>query len=109
MKTLLKYSIVIAFTIFCLSLTVDQKPIFGYVYKWISPLTRGIQGTTEDFFKKSVNSTSDYSRKIFDNSVPKLKDTVRSKMSSTKAASEPLDKVTPEDRAQLDDLIKSHK
>lgn len=109
-KTALSISgLLIGFLLF-MSITVNDKPIFSHVYGFISPATKYAQNQTEDFFAKTFQSTQSYSKKIFDNSVPKVKDSVESKLSSTlkKAAGEPQEKITPKDKEELDQLIKNH-
>lgn len=96
---------------FCmlLSVTIREKPIFFYIYELISPSTRYVQNKTEDFLQMSFSSTQNYSRKIFENSVPKVKDSVRSKFASQKKATgEPEEKISIEEKNKLDQLIKNH-
>jgi len=111
MKTALKIcGILIVFFLF-LSVTVKNKPIFNYVYDVTSPATKYAQNVTEDFFGRSVNSTEKYSKKLFDNSVPKVRDAVDSKLSSTlkrAAATEPEEKILESEKKELDQLIKNH-
>jgi high-affinity Fe2+/Pb2+ permease len=109
MKTALKISgLLLGFFLF-LSITIKDKPIFTYFYDLISPATKYAQSATEGFFSRSLSSTQTYSKKLFDNSVPKLKDSVDSKQSaSLKRSAEPLETVTHEEKAELDELIKNH-
>jgi hypothetical protein len=111
MKTAFKISgLLIGFLLF-LSITVNNKPIFHHVYNVISPATIYAQNATAAFFDRSVNSTETYSKKLFDNSVPKLKDSVDSKLASTlkKAAkAEPEEKIMESEKRELDQLIKNH-
>lgn len=96
-------------TVLFLSIEIKDKPIFGHIYQFISPATKGAQDATENFFNRSVNKTQVYSKKLFDNSEPRVKDAVKSKMSSVKKKSaEPLEDLTERDKEQLDELIKSH-
>lgn len=100
--------ILIAFLLF-LSIEIGSKPIFGHIYKVISPLTKSAQNATEDFFSKSVDSTQDYSKKIFDNSVPKVKDSVKAKASAMrKEVAEPAERITEKEKKELNNLIKNH-
>lgn len=97
-------------TVLFLSIEVGNKPIFGHIYKMISPATKGAQEATEGFFNRSMNKTEKYSKKLFDNSIPKVNDSVKSKMSSVKKkTTEPLEDITEREKEQLDDLIKTHK
>lgn len=104
--------ILVGFFLF-LSVTVKNKPIFYYVYDVTSPATKYVQSATENFFDRSVNSTEKYSKKLFDNSIPKVKDSVDSKLSSTlkRAAAtgaEPEEKILESEKKELDQLIKNH-
>lgn len=110
MRSLLtSFSLLFFFLIF-LSITVDDRPIFTYIYKSISPVTTAAQELVEGFFNRSIAGTKTYSRKIFDNSVPKIKDSVKSKLSSQLKNQDNVfeEKITEEDRSELDALIKNH-
>jgi hypothetical protein len=92
-----------------LSITVKNQPLFIHIYGIISPVTKYAQNETEKFFAKSFSSTQSYSKKIFENSVPKLKDSVQSKLSSRqKTGGEPAEKITHKEKKELDQLIKNH-
>ena len=111
MRTALKIcGILVGFFLF-LSITVNNKTIFNHVYNVTSPATKYAQNATENFFDRSVNSTEIYSKKLFDNSVPKVKDTVDSKLASTlkrAAAAAPEEKILESEKQELDQLIKNH-
>jgi hypothetical protein len=106
MKTALRIFGIFIATVLFLSIEINQKPIFGHIYKIISPMTRGAQEIAEGFFDSSLDKTQHYSKKLFDNSVPKVKDSVKSKMSGIK--NQPLEQITEKEKKQLDELIKSH-
>lgn len=90
-------------------ITINERPIFDHIYGVISPATQFAQDTTEDAFAFLGDKTKFYSKKLFSNSVPKLKDSVKSKAAAPKRyVAEPLEKVTDEEKEKLDDLIKSH-
>lgn len=95
-------------TVLFLSIEVNNRPIFGHIYKTISPATKSAQYATEDFFGSSVKTTKTYSKKLFDNSNPKLRDSVKSKMSAVKKSAPPLEDITKAEKQELDELIKSH-
>lgn len=96
-------------TVLFLSIEVSGKPIFAHIYKVISPATTSAQAATENFFNSSVNKTQRYSKKLFDNSVPHVGDSVNSKMSSLKKqAGTPAEQITNKEKQELDELIKSH-
>lgn len=97
-------------TILMLSITVNNKPIFTYIYDVISPATKAGQSLVTNLFDKSLEGTQDYSKKLFDNSVPKVGDAVKSRLSSQKKnVAEPAEKILDEEKAELDDLIKNHR
>jgi len=101
MKSVLKVSgLLIVFLIF-LSITVKDKPIFNYIYSGISPLTIESQNIVEDFVKRTLSGTKNYSVKIFDNSNPRFKEVMDTKVSSLAT-----EKITDEDKSKLDDLIR---
>lgn len=110
MKSLLQFIGVFIFSVLFLSVEIKNDTIFDHIYDVISPMTRSAQAATEKFFGRSVNKTQHYSKKLFDNSVPKLKDSVKSKMSSVHKTNRPPQEDIPvDDREELDELIKSHK
>lgn len=109
MTTAIKMSVLLLGFFLFLCITVKNKPIFTHIYNVISPATTYVQSATENFFKSSVAHTQTYSKKLFDNSVPKLKDSVDSKLSANKkAVAEPAERITNEEKAELDALIKNH-
>lgn len=109
MKTALKITGMLLGFFFFLCITIKDRPIFSYLYNAISPATKFVQSETEGFFSRSVASTQSYSKKLFDNSVPKVKDSVDSKLSSrVKEVAEPAERITEEEKDQLNDLIKNH-
>jgi hypothetical protein len=92
-----------------MSITVNNRPLFSHVYDLISPATKAAQNKTEEFFAQSLAETQAYSKKIFDNSLPKVKDSVKSKFSANKKiGEEPEEKITLEEKQELDQLIKNH-
>ncbi|WPU65600.1 hypothetical protein [Peredibacter starrii] len=110
MKTALKITgLLFGFLLF-LSIEIKDKPIFAHIYGVISPATQYAQNTTEDFFSRSVNKTETYSKKLFDNSVPKVKDSVKSKLAAQKKIliEEPAERITEQEKKELDALIKNH-
>ena len=110
MRSLLRFIGTTVFLLVVLSITIKDETIFDHIYGVISPATKSAQKITESFVAKSFESTEEYGRKIFDNSVPKLKDSVKSKLSANKRKlSAPLDDIPVEDKQQLERLIKSHK
>lgn len=109
MKKFLQILSIFIVTVLFLAIEIGHKPIFSHIYKLISPATKAAQNATERFFDHSFDTTQKYSHKLFDNSVPKIKDNVKSKASSFKReVAEPSEKITPEEKKELDDLIRSH-
>lgn len=103
------FGIMIA-TVLLLSITIKDKPLFSYIYDVISPATKAGQSTITSLFDKSLEGTQDYSKKLFDNSVPKVKDAVKSQLASQKKnVAEPAEKILDEEKEELDQLIKNHR
>ena len=110
MKTILQiFGLLFGFLLF-LTIEINDKPIFSHIYRVISPATQYAQNATEDFFARSFSSSKTYSKKLFDNSVPKVKDSVKSKLAAHKKTivEEPAEHITKEDKQELDQLIKNH-
>lgn len=109
MITILKHCLTLFIFMCFLTIEVNDRPIFNHIYKVISPATTFVQNSVEGVFKKSIAGTKDYSRKLFDNSVPRVKDSVDSKLSGrSKIISEPLENISEKDRRELNQLIKNH-
>lgn len=109
MKTVIGVFAIFTATIFFLSIEIGKKPIFGHIYNVISPATKSAQNMAESLFGTSVNKTQKFSKDLFDNSTPKVKDSVKSKMSSLKNRKGlPQEEIPEKDKRQLDELIKSH-
>ena len=109
MKAMLKIFGLIVITTFILSLKVKDQTLFSHVYKFISPGTEKAQKVTQDLFDSSLSTTRKYTKKIFDNSVPKMKDSIRSKLAGQKKNFDtPEEDIKPDEKKELDDLIKSH-
>jgi hypothetical protein len=111
MKTAFRITGLFVIFVIFLSISVNGKTIFDHIYRLISPVTTAAQEATEDFFERSIKGTKSYSKKMFDNSVPNLKDSVKSKLASPQGRlkSEPQEDITFQEREELNDLIKNHR
>ena len=115
MRKLLQISGLSLGLILVLSITIRQRTLFNHIYSVISPMTIAAQNATERFFAKSVDSTKSYSKKLFQNSVPAMRDTVKSKAAGLKRSFEnsneekPAEEITPAEKQELDSLIRSHR
>lgn len=111
MKIALRITGLFVIFILFLSITINSKTIFAHFYQLISPVTIAAQEATEDFFERSITGTKRYSKKMFDNSVPNIKDSVKSKLASPigRTQKAPLEDITPHEREELNDLIKNHR
>lgn len=97
-------------TVFVLCLQINGRPIFEPVYSVLSHLTVPFQNGAESVIGSAFDSTQDYSRKIFNNSVPKVKDAVKSRASAPvrSTGGKPSEEILTEEKEELDELIKSH-
>lgn len=109
MKTIFSIFGLLVVFVFLLSIEVGNKPLFSHIYGFISPVTKSAQNATENALSKSFDSTEAYTKKLFNNSVPKLKDSVKSQLSSQKKGAEPAERITKGEKQELDQLIKGHK
>jgi hypothetical protein len=109
-KSAIKLTILTIGLVFLLAVDVGGKPIFTHIYQFISPATKQAQKSTSGILEKSISATKDFGKMLFDNSEPRVKDSVKSSLSSRgkKQVSEPLEKITDEEKSQLDSLIKNH-
>lgn len=109
MRTAFRIIAICSLTIFILCMNVNGKPIFEPVYSVLSHLTIPFQEKTESLISSALDSTQDYSRRIFNNSVPKMRDAVKSRSSApVRKSSKPDQEILIEDKEELDELIKSH-
>lgn len=109
MKALLKIFGICLITIFVLSLNINGKPIFEPVYSALSHLTVPVQKATESLLASAFQYGQDYSRKLFNNSVPKVRDAVKSRAAApTRSSAEPKEVILPEEKEELNEMIKSH-
>ncbi len=110
MNALIKIVGICVVTVFVLCLNVKGKPLFEPVYKILSHISIPVQNATRSLFASALQSGQEYSRKLFHNSVPKVRDAVKSRASapSRTAGGEPKEEILVEEKEELDDLIKSH-
>ena len=100
---------IIGFTfllIIVLSITVDDRTIFQHIYSPLSKLTIPAQEMTENLLSKGARSTASYSKKLFQNSIPRVKDTVKSKLSAPIKSGPPAEYVDNADKEKLDELLR---
>ncbi len=109
MKTVLQLAGICVLTIFLLCLNVNGKPVFEPVYSVLSHITIPFQDAAGSLFASAFDSTQEYSRKLFNNSVPKVKDSVKSRLAApVRAGSEPAEVIHVEEKEELNELIKNH-
>ena len=111
MTTILKVIGICFLTVFVLCLNINGKPLFEPVYSVLSHLSIPFQNATGSLLSSAMTSTQEYSQKIFNNSVPKMKDAVKSRNSAPSrnvTKGEPSEVIMVEEKEELDDLIKSH-
>ncbi len=113
MKQVLKFFGIAVAVICMLSITISEKTVFSYIYEVISPATKLAQRGAISAYDYSAEQTSAFTKKLFENSVPKV-DSVKSKLSSTRragsgAVGEPAELIEPQEKQQLDSLIKTHR
>jgi hypothetical protein len=112
MKQALKLFGIMIAVVCVLSLTVKDRTLFSYVYDAISPATKIAQRGAVKAYDYSAEQTRIFTKKLFDNSVPRV-DAVKSKLSSTSRnegrSGQPAEVIEPEEKEQLDELIKAHR
>ena len=111
MKTLLKIIGLCFLTVFVLCLNINGKPLFEPVYSVLSHVSIPFQNATASLLASAASSTQEYSRKLFNNSVPKVRDAVKSRAAAPSrdfVKGTPSEEIMVEEKEELDDLIKSH-
>ncbi len=104
MKTAIQsLGLVVAFFLF-LSITVSGTPLFVHIYGLTAPVTKGVQSAVEDFVSRSADGTRTYSKRLFENSLPRVGG---SKLPAT-AIGTPAELVSEKDKERLEALIKNH-
>lgn len=101
----------IAIAVICaLSITINNRPVFSFIYNAISPATTKAQQGFVAAYQFSAEKTRQFTRKLLDNSVPKT-DSVKSKLAAPdrKLSGDPAEVIAPHEKEQLDDLIKTHR
>jgi hypothetical protein len=117
MIQLVRNAIFTVVIILVLSITINGRTIFAHIYGVISPATKLAQQTTEELASAAMNSISRLTLDLFDNSVPKLRDSVKTQLSAPQQLAPaskgyrqpPQEIIQPHERAELDALIKSHR
>lgn len=95
-----------------LSITINGKTIFQHIYSVTSHVTVPVQNLTVGLVSKATDSTTQYTKKLFDNSVPKLKDSIRTKASAPQRKAnnqEPAEFIDEDEKQELDSLIRNYR
>jgi hypothetical protein len=93
-----------------LSISINNVPVFNHIYDVTSKITIPVENMAVSLFSKAAESTTAYTKKLFDNSIPRNRDSVKSKMSAPMRVSGPaLEHIQTDEKDQLDDLIKNHR
>lgn len=111
MKNALKVLLITLVVICTLSITIKDETLFSYIYDVISPATKIAQRGAISAYEYSADKTKTLTKKLFENSIPKS-DSVKSKFSAPSRArfgGEPSERIAPEEKEELDELIKSHR
>ncbi len=108
MKTVLKIPAFFVLFVLVMSITVNGKHLFSYVYDVISPATTYAQAKTMSLFGSSMASTQVYAKKLFNNSIPEVRKSAEAYQKRQAEQGKVLEELTEEDKQQLTSLIKSH-
>ena len=109
MKTVFKLLGSSLLTLLILSIEVGGKPIFSHIYQYISPMIKTTQAKTSQFFNQSMDRTSSYSKKIFDNSVPRIGQKLQAKATIQYQNLPAQEEIHQNEKAELEQLIKTHR
>lgn len=109
MSTIIRIIGISGLTIFILCMNVNGKPIFEPLYSIMSHVTVPFQNVSRSLLSSAFTSVQDYSRRLFQNSVPKVRDSVKSRVSApSRKTGAPSEEILAREKEQLDELIKSH-
>jgi hypothetical protein len=70
MIKILRFVLTACFIVGVLSLNVEEKPVFHYVYKYSKLVVGPVQRSTQEFMKVSYHRTIHFSRQFFNNNLP---------------------------------------
>ena len=121
-KTFLKYSLTIGLSYIVLSFKYNDKYLFDYLTNLTGPLGQNIQRSLEEAFDTSWDKTKSYSKQLFTNSAPIIKEKYQStrnhihkeiaptiKKKKQKIEQNFLDDLKEEEMNHLDSIIDSDK
>ena len=103
-KFVLKFLITFTFCFVVLSFNVSNKPLFYHISEVTGPVGADIQ----DSISKSFQHTYSKSKKLFTNSVPQFKDSVKSKKSGINKKSQKLEELKKDEIKKLDEIIRKN-
>jgi hypothetical protein len=110
MQNALKVVGVFVGVVLLLCITIKERTVFTHIYHVISPVTVATQEYAEDLFGHSLAATQRYTKKLFDNSVPKLRDSIKTGQAApSRKPGLPEEIIKVEEKEELDELIKSHR
>lgn len=109
-----KIAIICSLFFAILSISINDRPVFDHIYTVTSQVTLPVQELTMSLFSKAATSTTAYSKKLFDNSVPRHRDSVKAKAAAPVRAkasivASPQEEILNHEKEELDDLIKKHR
>ena len=70
MIRMIRFFITASFVVGILSLNIENRPIFLYVYKYSKQVVGPVQKSTQEFIKVSYHRTVHFSRQFFNNNLP---------------------------------------
>ncbi len=105
MKTVIQSLGLLTAFFLILSITVKGTPVFDHLYGLTAPVTRGAQSWVENFLFLSVKNTRTYSKKIFENSLPRVSG---GKLRASNEVGDSAELVSEKDKERLEALIKNH-
>lgn len=107
-KLLFKCILTFSFCFIVLSFNVSNKPLFFHISEVTGPIGTDIQ----ESISKSFKHTYSKSKKLFTNSVPQVRDSIKSQKSAlTKEVNQKVDEIEElrkDEIKKLDDLIRNN-
>lgn len=103
MLRILRFFITTCLLIGVLSLTVDNRPIFLYVYKYSKKVVEPFQESTHQLIRKGYHRTVHFSRQFFNNNLP-TSDSLEYQLSGPERGE---DDYSISDRRKLDHLLEN--
>jgi len=113
MFSALKFVISFCLSFLLLSIPVQNKPLFFYLYGWAQPITEEVFSGSKEVLLNGVKQSKNFGKKLFSNTAPST-DKISTKSSSINRSKESLEEIsnnesfTAEEKGMLINILKEN-